>query len=135
MTNKTHQCYLSVLNYIEENIFEMEPAEFISDFEGGMRKAIKICYPNSLLRGCWYHFCCAVSRNINQHGLIMLLRTNPNARMIKGEILSLPLLPQEHFNQGYNHIRNQVIEFGLQADFQAFFNDYFVYWLNEVFLK
>lgn len=135
MTKKTYRCYLSVFDYIETNIFEMKPAEFITDFEGGMRKAINECYPNAALRGCWYHFCCAVSRNINKHGLKMMMRTNSNARMIKSEILSLPLLPQKYFNIGYNHIKNQVTEFGLQAEFESFFEDYFEYWLHEVFVN
>lgn len=110
----------------------MKPDEFITDFEGGMRKAINIYYPNAVLRGCWYHYCCAVTRSLHQYGLKMLLHTNSNARMLKGKILSLPLLPQNEFHQGYVHIRNEVIELGLEADFKSFFDDYFVYWINEV---
>lgn len=131
MTSKSSKCYSSVFQYIEENIFEMKPAEFITDFESGMRKALNRCYSNVIIRGCWYHFCCAITRNMVSLGLNSLLRSNPKAKMIKNEILSLPLLPKEQFCEGFNHIKRQVKEFGLESNFESFF-EYFKYWLNEV---
>lgn len=131
MTSKSYNCYLSVLEYIERHIFQMKPDEIITDFEGGMRKAIKSIYPNSILRGCWYHFCCAVSRNFNSFGLRQLLTSNASVKMIKYKILSLPLLPKKYFYEGYNQIQREVKEYNLNSNFQPFF-DYFKYWLNEV---
>lgn len=54
MTRKTAQSYLALFEYIEQKLFELDPKEMMTDFEKGMRKAIKICWPDVILRGCWF---------------------------------------------------------------------------------
>lgn len=111
----------------------MKPVQFITDFESGMRKALSLSYPHVIIKGCWYHFCCAISRNMVSLGLNTLLRSNPEAKLIKYEILSLPLLSKEQFYEGYNYIKTEVKKIGLESSFEPFF-EYFKYWLNEVCL-
>lgn len=131
MTSKSNNCYSSVFKYIEKNIFELKPNAIITDCEGGMRKALRSCYPNAILRLCWYHFCCSVCRNMNSLGLNKLLRWNQNARMIKSKLLCLPLLPERSFYEGYEHIKKQAREFDIETEFSSFFV-YFEYWINVV---
>lgn len=54
MTKKTSECYMDVFKYIEDNIMNLKPNSFMSDWEAGMRKAISICYPDARISGCWY---------------------------------------------------------------------------------
>lgn len=41
MTNKSSACYQAAFDYIDKNIFKLNPAEIITDFETGLRHAIR----------------------------------------------------------------------------------------------
>lgn len=62
MSNRLTECYSAVFNFIETNVFKLEPTEFITDFEPSMRKAINTVYPGIALRGCWFHYCRAIKK-------------------------------------------------------------------------
>lgn len=104
MSKRSKECYSAVFDYIEDNIFKLEPDEFITDFECGMRSAINKCYPNAVLRGCWFHYCQSIRKNMLRFGLYSLLKTNYRARFIKKAIMSLPLLPADKFQEGLAYL-------------------------------
>lgn len=135
MTKRTTACYKSVFRLIEEKVFNLKPAEFITDFEKGMRKAISKIYPRSKLRGCWYHYSTALSRNMKRLGLNELLKTNDAAKAIKKMFINLPLLPADQFMTGYRHIKGYVETAGLREKFQKFFKYFERQWIVEVNLE
>lgn len=96
-----------------------------------MRKAIKECYPKTVLRGCWYHYCAAIRKKCIKLGLHFVLKTNAYAKMILQQVMSLPLLPSECFDEGLAHIKRAVIQCSLSKTFAKFFK-YFVFWIQEV---
>lgn len=104
----------------------------ITDFEAGMRKAIREYFPNIILRGCWYHYCAAVRKKCIKLGLHYVLKTNAYAKMILKQVMSLPLLPFECFDEGLAHIKRVVSQCGLSKTFARFFI-YFVFWIEEVY--
>lgn len=53
MTKKTSESYKALLQYIKDNIFDLEPSTFISDYEEALRSAVKSVYPKANLIGCW----------------------------------------------------------------------------------
>lgn len=79
MTSKRMDLYVALLQYIENKLFKLEPKQFITDWENGMRKAISTVYPNVILHGCWYHFCAAIRRKSRSLGLSDLLKSNEKA--------------------------------------------------------
>lgn len=131
MTNRTNECYSAVFKYIEDNIFKLEPDEIITDFEAGMRLSIRNCFPRAILRGCWYHYCAKIREKFSKLGLSSLLKNNENAKLIKYELMNLPLLPSAYFMDGYNHIRQFTRSCGLAAKLGKMF-EYFEYWIQEV---
>lgn len=130
-TNRTNECYTAVFQYIDQYIFKMEPDEIITDFEAALRLSINNCFPDTILRGCWYHYCASVRRRFAVLGLNSLLKKNAGARLVKKEIQSLPLLPADKFDEGVEHIMSETQQFGLSNDLRGFFA-YFNYWIEEV---
>lgn len=132
MTRKTSTCYTALFQYIEKNIFNLQPKEIMTDFEGGMRNSIKMVYPNVILRGCWFHYCSAIRKKVVQLGLYPLTNRNRKAKLIFKEIMSLPLLPAANIVQGFIHIKKLANVHGLLGRFIGFFTYFESFWLLEV---
>lgn len=109
----------------------MEPDEIITDFEAGLRLAINNYFPRAVLRGCWYHYCAKIRQRFANLGLSTWLKNNPDARLVKNMLFSLPLLPAEKFNEGYAYIVHKTRQFGLTKRLGRVF-EYFEYWIQEV---
>lgn len=132
MTSKSQECYTALFKYIEEHIFEMKPDEIITDFEDGLRSAIRKKWPSIILRGCWYHFCVCICKKFISLGLGTFLKRNTYARQIKNMILCLPLLPTALFDEGLNYIKRKAVNRGLSVKLRSFFA-YFNYWVKQVY--
>lgn len=133
MSNRTAESYQAVIKYIEENIFQLEPASLMTEWELGMRKALKICYPGCILRGCWYHYCSSLRKKCIKHGLDCLLKTNESAKRISQQFMSLTLLPKEHFQTGLNYIKRLSPDYQLSVAFRSFLS-YLNFWVRQVHL-
>lgn len=133
MTRRTTACYSAVFQYIEKNIFKLEPVEFITDFETGMRSAISNCYPTATLRGCWYHYTAAIRKKMLKLGLHKLLKTDDDAKKIKKMLMSLPLLPHGNFMEGYGYIKECAKEWKILNKFKTFFAYFEKQWVSQVF--
>lgn len=130
MTRKTAICYTTLFKFIENKIVNLEPTEFMTDFEDGMRKAIKLVYPNSILRGCWFHYIRAITRNCLKLGMGKFLFHN--AEVVKKQIMSLPLLPTDNIKEAYGVIKELAHEMGVFERFKKFFEYFEGYWLKQV---
>lgn len=132
MASKSTSAYEAVFNYIENQIFSMKPAMFMTDFEGGMRKAINNCYPGAELHGCLYHYKAAVRRkflSINMYGLIT---EDTNARKIYRMLTNLPLLPSQSIELGYEIIKEKAHSDQLAGEFRKIFKYFEEFWLQVV---
>lgn len=135
MTSKSADCYTAVFNYIKEYVFDLQPTTIMTimtDWETGMRCAIRTCFPNCALKGCWYHYCAALRKKMLKLGLHSDLKLNANARLIKQMMMSLPLLPSEKFAEGYEHIQTLTKEHDLWNTFKHFFTYFNSYWIAQV---
>lgn len=123
-----------MFRYINDNIIRLEPTSFMGDFENGLRKSIKRVFPQSIIRGCWFHFCQAVRRNVSvkYHPLAEFIRTNKSASKAFHKILCLPLLPADDIPFIYNVIKSEVIEFDTKSKFKAFLEYFENFWINQV---
>lgn len=135
MTRKTAQCYSALFDFIEERLFELKPKEFMTDFEAGMRMAIKKHWPNITLRGCWFHFCRAIRRKCGNLGLFKLIKSNADAKAIQSSLMNLPLLPANRIIEGYNSAKEFAKKKKLLKKFQALFTYFEGYWLQLVRLN
>lgn len=131
MSNKTADAYKKLFRYIEDNVFKLNPTSFMADFEGGIRKAITEFYINAILRGCWFHFKAAVRRNVSRQ-LLEIIAESTMAATIYRMLLSLPLLPSDKINEGFQIIKRITATNKLFKAFQTFFEYFENFWLQMV---
>lgn len=132
MTRRTTEIYEDVFRFIEKRILKLKPAEFITDFEAAMRKAIRRRYRKAVLRGCWYHYSAAIRKKMVKLNLLGLMKHSLAARTIKVMMQGLPLLPSEFFMQGYRHVKFLAREWNIFARFKKFFAYFDNFWVAEV---
>lgn len=131
-TRKSAVSYKAIFKYIDR-IFALQPAEIITDFETGLRKAINETFPNVKLRGCWFHYCAAITKKCHEFGMRTLLFSNPTARFFKRQIMDLPLLPSSDIIQAYRHIEHSIKNSSFAGDFERFIDYFEGFWLKQVF--
>lgn len=132
MTRKTADAYRAVFKFVEERLFKMEPGEFMTDFEDGMRLAIRQHWPNVRIRGCWFHLKRAISNKCTSLGMGRVLKTNRNARKLKKMLGNIPLLPENQIVEGYSSIKDIAHKKKLSKSFGDLFSYFERYWLKQV---
>lgn len=132
MTRKTTESYLAVFEFIEERVFKLKPAEFMTDYEDGMRCAIRKHWPNTILRGCWFHLKRAIGRRCNSFGMQRLFNNNSNARIVKDMLTNTPLLPSDQLLEGFKTIQDYAKRKNLDDKFTDIFKYFSRQWLSEV---
>lgn len=104
----------------------------MTDFESGMRAAIRKCYPHANIHGCWFHYCAALRRksyNLNLRGLIS---NHTSAREIYRKLLNLPLLLPHQIETAFLGIKKEAHDKMLHNEFKDFFQYFETFWLELV---
>lgn len=124
MTHKSAECYDSVFEYIRNNIFDMKPKEFMSDWEAGLRKSLRTNFPGIVLRGCWFHLKRAVWLKVVKLNLKRFIKENIDAAKLVTKLTNLSLLPMNQIPKGFKHIKEQAKKIGVDQEMNKLF-DYF----------
>lgn len=132
MKDKQTKSYEHVFKYIEENVFKLQPAQFMADFESGLRKAILTYFPDVPLYGCWYHYSAAIRRRLMTLHMYRVITDDPAGLVIYRMLLSLPLLPRERIFDGFEFVKRQARKDGLFSTFKTFFKYFEGFWLKFV---
>lgn len=137
MKNKTENAYKDVFEFIKDVVLKcnkcfVAPAEVVMDFELAMRNAFKCVWPETVMRGCNFHFTQSLLRKAKK---IPLLSNKMNEKHhhfhILKQFMRLSLLPLNLVKNGLNLLLNEIGKNkALDHDF-AIFKDYF----NEVWCK
>lgn len=115
-----------------KNLFKMRPSEIMADYEGGLRAAIRMCWPNVSLYGCWFHYCKAINKRCRKLNMTKFLRNNSNAKRVQKALMSLPLLPADQIIEGYECIKKKARRKKLVRSFISLFKYFESYWLKQV---
>lgn len=130
MSNRTFEAYKAI---VANNVFQLKPELFMTDFEPALRKAINICYPGVRLHGCWFHFDRAIQKYcLKLPKLRQILKINSNAREVFKELLSLPLLPEKSFMEGYNAVQEKARSRRVYFPMIGLFRYVDTYWIGQV---
>lgn len=132
MTRKTSVAYLSVFEYIEQNIFKLNHTIFMTDYEDGMRLAVRKYWPKVKILGCWFHLKRAVNRRCRKIGMKRILDRNINARKVKEMLVSIPLLPSSQILEGFENVNIFAARNKLHKPFGELFSYFERYWLKQV---
>ncbi|XP_070072587.1 uncharacterized protein [Drosophila takahashii] len=133
MNKKNKKCYEELLQYIKENVFDLEPSKIITDYEAAMRKAIRNVYPTVKTVGCWFHFCQALRRNMSKRkSLLEFIRNSKLASSDFHKILALPLLPLYLIESVFHEIKIRIFMFDVNNDFRNFLTYFDKQWIKKV---
>lgn len=132
MSRKTAEAYAAVFDFIETRLLKLEPKQVMTDFENGLRLAIRKRWPHVDINGCWIHYCRAVQRKCRRLGFSKIIKQNGNARVMQKAVMSLPLLPSDRFLEGYKTIKTFASKKRLLKRFGSFFKYFERYWFNQV---
>lgn len=136
MNKKSKKCYSHFFQYVKQNSLNLDGATFMTDYEAGIRKAIRTEFPNSKLSGCWFHFCQAVRRRITttNNELASYIRQNKQASFNYHKILTLPLLPASHILESFKKIQKDIESFDHHFKFASFLEYFEGQWLRKVWV-
>lgn len=131
MTRRTSAAYVEVLRYIEDQICKLNPKSFMSDFEFGLRRALRLVYPGVKTHGCWFHLKQAVQRHANRMpGFLALLRSDPAKYRIMKKFSSLPLLPANMIGASFLELAAEAK--AADAKFEPFIRYFKQQWIEKV---
>lgn len=132
MTRKTATAYRAVFQFIEKNLFQLKPTLVMTDYEDGMRLAVRQQWPKVKLRGCWFHLKRAVNRRCKKIGMKRILDKNINARNVKDMLVNIPLLPPPQIHEGFEKVKRFAAQNRLEKSFADLFAYFESYWLKQV---
>lgn len=135
MTRKTAEAYHAVFKYIEDNLIKLQPAEMMTDYEEGLRLAIKNCWPNTRIRGCLWHYERAIDKKCKSLGMTKFFKKNKHAKKVKAMLSHLPLLPENLLIEGYQSIKKFARNNRVDRRFARVFSYFESYWLKKVRLQ
>lgn len=106
MTRKTKRAYIDV-GYID--VGYIDPVSVMSDYESGMRNAIKcVYYPKVQLRACYFHFKQALRKNTSQiPGFFNPINNCEKKNKMYHKMMSLPLLPNERILEAFAILKSE----------------------------
>ena len=98
MSGKTESDYVHVLKVIKNILPSVSPGPecCVLDFERALWKAIGKVFPDSMIRGCAFHWTQAVWRKIQESGLQPAYMNDDAVFQYCRQVLALPFLPHEH---------------------------------------
>lgn len=123
-----------MFNYINDSIFKFEAQSFMLDYEVALRKSLRTCFPEVVLKGCWFHYCQAIRRNImiRFKSLMPLIRDNKTLRLCYHKLLALPLLPADAILNVFEKTESEIKSCVGNKSFDTFFEYFKKQWLEKV---
>lgn len=140
MNKKLFESYKHLFKYIEENVFELKPVSFITDYELAMRKALKETYPNAAFKNCWFHYTQCLKRKVAQMPVLSSkIKSDKKTGLIYRKFLSLPLLNAIDIENAFIFLKNECENEKFILNGHSLFFDFIKYfenqWLKKVDIK
>ncbi|KAF6215930.1 hypothetical protein GE061_000267 [Apolygus lucorum] len=92
--------------------YDLRPVKIMTDFESGLRSALRNKFPHAVLKGCWFHYAQAIIRKVRSSGFSNLLSENVGFKKCTQIMIALPLLPIEDIGAGLNYAKTYLEENG-----------------------
>jgi MULE transposase domain len=107
LTSKTVLHYRTLLSHIKAHVLRktgqvLAPARIVIDFEAGLRSAVLAEFPQTIVSGCFFHYCSSLWRKVQKLGLSIPYRRDASLkktiRMIMAIAFISPALVRFNFN-------------------------------------
>ncbi|CAM4834891.1 unnamed protein product [Rotaria magnacalcarata] len=99
------QIFLELKEKAKERGKVFEPTTIMSDFESGFLPVLKSKFPSPKHYGCFFHFCQAIYRQIQNLGKQQHYSANEPFRLLCRKLMALALMPSEQVINGFNDIQ------------------------------
>ncbi|XP_073825748.1 uncharacterized protein [Musca autumnalis] len=133
MDKKSKAAYIHLFDYITNNVFDLQPETFISDYEPALRHSISTVFEGVKLIGCWFHFCQAVRRNVMSKRLLYnCIKKSKPMTVEYHKLLALPLLPPVLICSAFQEIKNKLLLMDGECKLSSFLKYYEKHWLQKI---
>ncbi|XP_052762327.1 uncharacterized protein LOC128204972 [Mya arenaria] len=110
MTRRTKQDYVAVLRAVKERLGDPIVEWFMLDFEAAAWQAVREVFPNTVVKGCSFHWSQRVYRKVSRLGLAPAYTQKGGVYHFVRKLLALPYLPAEHVRPAFLTLREQAVE-------------------------
>lgn len=109
---------------------KFSPKSVLCDFERAILNSISLEFPETVRKGCFFHFCQAVYRKVQELGLAGLYLRNDNFRLLVRILMSLAFLPNEEVGPTFLSIEAKYGKFSEPVT--NFFNYFHNQWVKDI---
>lgn len=114
LINKAQESYQYVIQQIKiayRNLTgnDLNPNAVVIDFEAALKQAIVLELPNSIIYGCFFHFCKAIWRHVQQEGLQQPYQNDQQIHTIIRSIMALAFVPINFVRLSYQNLRQDPV--------------------------
>ena len=107
LPNKTEKTYTRLFEMLKS--FRIgKPKKIMADFEISLINSLKKTFPESDLKGCYFHLCQSFLRKINEVGLKTLYQSNPEFGLGLKLLPALAFLPCEEVESAFEDVVEEL---------------------------
>ena len=108
LTNKTEQTNLKFLKAIASVSDNAQPSRILLDFEQAAVNAFTSAFPESSIKGCYFHLCQASLRKTNELGLKRAYENNCELSLVLRFIPALSFVPTDLVEQSFESVIEEI---------------------------
>lgn len=128
LQGKTTITYHTLFDIIKTSFPNWNPSKILLDYEKAAMNALRKVFPDTTLKGCFYHFCRSLFKKSKELGIKSRVQRRHVARCA-----GLARLPLKYITAGYNYIMKKTPKNKEIAKFNDYFNRF---WIKDVqFIK
>ena len=109
----TYRRFLVALQFLTDNIM---PEQILLDFEQAALNAFSNAYPQSQIKGCYFHLCQSFNRKISEIGLQRFNERNPEFALNLKMLPALSFLPEEMVTASFDLVIEEWGELSVKHD-------------------
>lgn len=122
LNNKSEKTYKHLFQFIDSNLFKFHAFSFRSDFEKGLRNALKTVFPTAKIWGCWFHYIRAIKRRAAKiPNFTANLNKTKTLYQIFTKFFVLPLLKPDDIVLAFENLKNQAKQHPIFSPFIKYF--------------
>ncbi|CAF4438274.1 unnamed protein product, partial [Rotaria socialis] len=133
-SNRKHDTYAAIFRSLKriglKMGFDLKPLSIICDFEQSFMNAVTNELPQTIVIGCWFHFCQSSYRNIQKLGMMNLYEDDAESRELLRGFMGLALLPIDRICEGYEILKQRVTTSSQAKQLNAFVSYFENEWMH-----
>ena len=104
------RAFLSLMQAMLERDFECEPLEILVDYEISLHQIIRLHFPGTVIRDCYFHFNQAVWRWVQTHGHSVFYKKNEQFRAFIQSSSAFSFVPVSYIRLAWSGLKSSVPE-------------------------